>query len=126
MHPLRSIREMLTVPADEPELALAQIRSVARQIPILHAMLSLNAIAVGYTHYGFAPDWLTLLPVSLLVCFCTTRIVQWTTLRIERIDADEAVRRLRATNRFVAILGVGFSAWALALTDYGDAGQHMQ
>ncbi|KAB1071594.1 putative bifunctional diguanylate cyclase/phosphodiesterase [Methylobacterium planeticum] len=125
MKSIRSIRRLLTISADEPDLVLAQIRSVARQIPLLYATLTLNALAVAYTHYDIAPVWLTVLPVGLLAVFCATRVLQWRRLRVDQIDATEAVHRLRTTIRLVAIMGSGLCIWSFALSRSGGESHHV-
>ncbi|WP_336487735.1 putative bifunctional diguanylate cyclase/phosphodiesterase [Methylobacterium nigriterrae] len=125
MPSLKSVFGIFAVREDEPELAIAQVKTLARQIPVLHSVLMLDAIAVAYTHYGVTPDWLTLLPLGVLLTICTTRLLIWKRAAAQVIDPAEAVRRLRGTTRLTAILTVGFAAWALLLTRYGDVGTQM-
>ena len=119
------LRRNLTVPDDEPDLLVAQARALSRQVPILHAILSLDAIAVAYTHYGVAPDALTILPLAILLLACAARVSVWSRTNHQAIEPAEALRRLKGTNRLAALLGLGFTAWALMLTRYGDVATHM-
>ena len=122
---LNSARRILKVPDDEPNLLVAQARALSRQVPILHAILSLDAMGVAYTHYGVAPDGLTILPLAFLLAACAGRVLIWSRTIHHAIGPEEALRRLRGTNRLAAILGGGFSIWAVLLTRYGDAATNM-
>ena len=122
---IRPILTLFSIDRTHPELSVAQVGALARQVPLLHAILCLDAVAVAYTHYGIAPDWLTLGPLALLLTVCAHRLLRWSRPLGLRVEADEAVGRLRETNRLAAILGSGFSGWAVLLTRYGDVGTNM-
>ncbi|MDP4023942.1 EAL domain-containing protein [Methylobacterium sp. NEAU 140] len=109
----------------DAELSVAQVRALERQVPTLHAILILDAVAVAWTHYGLAPVWLTIVPLCALLATCVTRLVIWRRSRGRPLDGPKALRRLRSTRLLTGILGCGFSAWALALTRYGDATTNM-
>jgi diguanylate cyclase (GGDEF)-like protein len=121
MHLVRSIRSLFSVPTDNPELARSQLAAFSKQIPLLYFILLANSIAVSATHFETAPVYLTVYVPALLSIVCLVRLIAWHRTRWAEIDGAEAVRRLRTTNRLVAILGVSFTLWALSLYRYGDA-----
>ena len=120
-----SVRRLFRVPDDEPNVLVAQARALSRQVPILHTILSLDAMGVAYTHYGVAPDGLTILPLAVLLSACAGRVLIWSRTHHHAIGPEEALRRLRGTNRLAAILGSGFAIWAILLTRYGDAATNL-
>jgi diguanylate cyclase (GGDEF)-like protein len=106
---------------EEPQLVAAQVRALAKQVPILYAILSIDAVAVSYTHYGVAPDWLTIYPLAVLLVACATRMLIWMRRSRESADPERGARRLRSTTRIAPILGFAFAIWAILLSRYGDA-----
>lgn len=103
----------------KPELILAQFRELQRQVPLLYALLMVNAIAVAYTHYGFAPNYLTVWLLCPLVLISSVRMIAWLRRSPVEVDYKSALRQLRQTVLFSAILAAGFIAWSLALDAYG-------
>jgi len=110
----------LSPPDGDPELAHAQFKAFSIQIPVLYAILLINAIALSITHLAAAPPLLTIAIPGVLCIVCILRVVFW--LRSARLDVsgDTALRRLRATTPLVGVLGVAFTAWSLSLYPYGD------
>ncbi|GJD55940.1 putative bifunctional diguanylate cyclase/phosphodiesterase [Methylobacterium dankookense] len=105
-------------PAND-RIAVHQLVELQKQVPSLYALLSVNAGALACTHYGLAPDWLTVwLPASLLA-LCLMRAVQWWRMRPGDTSEADALRRLRMTIGLTAVLAVAFVTWALALGSYG-------
>lgn len=112
----------LTLNSTPANLAVAQLRELQRQVPLLYILLTMNAFAVGYTHYYFAPFFLTVaIPFALsLVCF--VRIVGW--LRETQVDDTSpqyCKLRLRRTVFHAGILGAMYISWSLSLDKYGGA-----
>lgn len=106
--------------SQEPEIILAQYAELKRQVPLLYALLVLNACAVGYTHYGFAPGWTTLGFLGVLIAICGWRIVAWLTAeKAETISVGAARSQLVRTTALAGILGAVFIAWSLLIDQYG-------
>lgn len=104
------------------DLAIAQFRELRRQVPLLYLLLTMNAFAVSYTHYVFAPAYLTLGIPSALTLICVIRAVSW--LRADTtsdIEPGFAVGRLRRTVAHAAILGGAYIAWSLSMDQFGGA-----
>lgn len=114
----------LTLSDIEPELAVAQFGELQRQVPLLYALLSVNAAAVAYTHVNFAPAWLSVWIPAALVSASMFRMVLWLRRSGQVSDAGEAVKQLRRTAILGAILAVAYVSWSLGLSRYG--GDHEQ
>jgi diguanylate cyclase (GGDEF)-like protein len=105
-----------------PDVVIAQHAELKRQVPLLYALLLLNAAAVTYTHWHLAPKWLTMGFNGLLVTVCLYRATRW--WRAEDAapaDADRARHELRRTTLFAGLIGFAFVSWSLLLNRYGGA-----
>jgi diguanylate cyclase (GGDEF)-like protein len=116
---LRTISQFFFIPADKPELALAQFSAFQRQVPLMYLMLVANTVALSLTHAALAPWQLTLGAPSVLYLLCGYRLAGWVARRKQTITAEAAIDRLRGTLRFTVVLGVAFTAWAFSLYGYG-------
>lgn len=103
----------------KPEILLAQYRALQRQVPLLYAMLMVNAAAVSYTHYDSTPRSLTVSLLLPLIVICTIRLIVWVRRRGVETTAEEAIRQLRKTIVLAGILAAAHIAWSLALDSYG-------
>ncbi len=118
---LGMLRDLFTLPTGDPELLESQARALSRQIPLLYAILTINAVALAWTHAHTAPPALTVIAPALLTCACLVRAVFWLRQTKRSMSGDQAIRRLRMTMRLVPLLGILFTSWALSLYPYGDA-----
>jgi len=106
--------------AGEPDIRVAQYGELKRQIPLMYSLLVLNACAVSYTHYAYAPGWLTLGAAGGLILVCCWRMTIWAFAPpVTAIDAVVARRTLRRTTAFAGPLCVAFVGWSLTLYRYG-------
>jgi diguanylate cyclase (GGDEF)-like protein len=104
---------------NEPEIVIAQIKELRRQIPLLYALLTVNAIAVAYTHYEVAPYALTVLVPAALVGMSAIRFIVWIRRQDAEISAQVATVELRRTVLIGAALGIAYVTWSLSLGGYG-------
>lgn len=102
-----------------PDLAVAQFGELQRQVPLLYALLSLNAVAVASTHYDVAPVSATVIVPALLVTASIIRMVSWLRKGGQAITAAHAIMQLRRTIVLAAILAVAYISWSLFLSRYG-------
>ena len=98
----------------------AQVTAFSKQIPLLYFGLIVNCATLAFTHYQYAPAFLTIVIPGGLLAFCVVRTIIWTRTH-DAVMSDEAVvRQLRAIFRLGLILGVAVLAWALSLYHYGN------
>ena len=100
-------------------IAVRQLVELQKQVPSLYALLAVNAGALSCTHYGLAPDWLTLWLPGGLLALCLMRALSWWRMRPEWASEAQALLRLRTTIVLTAALAVGFVSWAMAVSAYG-------
>ncbi len=112
---------ILALPVNDPVLARSQLTAFSKQIPLLYAILTVNALGLAATHAETAPPLLTFsIPLCLCVV-CCVRGVYWLRLDVSALSCHQAITSLRTTLRFVGFLGIAFCAWSLSLYPYGDA-----
>ncbi|HEV7344763.1 MAG TPA: EAL domain-containing protein [Devosia sp.] len=107
---------------DDPELVRAQTQAFSRQVPLLYSMLLVNTVVLAAS-YPEAPDVLRLYIPIILGVACAIRITMWWRSRGDHVPEAKARRMLGSTVWISAVLGIGFSAWALSLYPYGGAYQ---
>jgi diguanylate cyclase (GGDEF)-like protein len=120
-HIVTYVRNALRIPRDNPELVQAKLAAFSRQVPIMYTLVVFNTLAVEITHYGTAPDLLTLYLPCGLNAICILRTAMWWRSRHRPVSIDQAILRLRSTIVLAGLLGIGFMAWSVALFPYGDA-----
>lgn len=108
----------------QPDLAIAQCRELQGQIPLLYALLSVNAVAVAYTHLAFAPVWMSVWIPLILVAFSLLRLVAWLKMPERVVSGPEAVRTLRRTTILGCVIAAAYISWSLGLGNYGGDHQH--
>ena len=119
MSAIKRLVQFFAVP-DDPDLVQAQAEAFSRQVPLMYGMLLVNSLVLAVTH-PTAPDLLRLYIPGLLSAICIARLVMWWRSRHGGITYAKAKRLLGSTVWAAAILGIGFSSWALSLYPYGGA-----
>ena len=114
---------LLGVRYDFPELVEAQVAGMAKQVPFLYLILVANAAAVTYTHYGTAPDWLTIYIFGFLTLICAYRARYWIKEGSKPFDLHRGGKSLKSVFKSSVFLSVMLCLWAMALYPYGDAFQ---
>ncbi|MFP5078070.1 putative bifunctional diguanylate cyclase/phosphodiesterase [Rhizobium sp. YIM 134829] len=109
----------LMIDPRQTDLAAAQLIELQRQVPLLYLLLTVNAVAVAYTHRGVAPWSLTVAVPCVLVGICVLRTLVWLLRRHQKTDPSEAVTKLRRTVRLGGIIAVAYITWSLLLNEYG-------
>lgn len=118
---LTAFRALFGLPANDLELAHAQLVALAKQIPLLFIILTVNAVALAATHARSAPPFLTLIMPAVFCLVCCDRVRYWLRVDLSTFDGVSALRRMKVVMVNVAVFGVIFTAWSLALYPYGDA-----
>ncbi|NIY76256.1 EAL domain-containing protein [Thalassospira sp. HF15] len=119
----QGIADTLKIRTDKPELLRAQVGALSRQIPFLYMLLLANAVALAYTHYGSAPDWMTIYSVIVLGTICIVRAIAWDRAKIDVDDIDACIRHLKRIRVLAVVIAVLFTVWAITMFGYGDAYQ---
>lgn len=119
------LKSILSIEADNPELVQAQLSAFTKQVPLLYFILVTNTAALTITHLHVAPATLTLAIPAILYAISVFRLVRWWQSRHCRYSHEEAVARLRSTQRLTLLLGVGFFLWSISLFGYGNAFQQV-
>ena len=121
---MKQVLNLFRIDADNHELMGAQLAAFSRQVPLLYFILSVNSIALAFTHYGVAPASMTIVFPGILVAACVLRCLIWLRRRGRAVEPKAAAATLRSTVLLGGILGVAFLAWALSLFPYGDVARH--
>src|ERR1700677_4040335 len=119
--PIAALLSLLRVPTDQPELLQAQLKALSKLMPLLFFILIVNTLAVGYTHYGVAPDIMTIgFPLLVTIGYS---LRGWTFLKAGRraMSNADAVHLLRATSLIAPVSSAVIVFWALVIFRYGDA-----
>ena len=106
------------------EISTRQLAELQKQAPSLYALLVVNAAALAWTHYPFAPAWLTFGVLAVLGPICIVRAIHWWRLSIDGVSPSEAAHCLRRTTALSASLALPFVLWAFALNRYGGPFEH--
>ncbi len=120
---LQILKSVFSVPGHKPELINAQVRAFTRQMPILYSVLVCNMLFVATTHFNSAPLLLTVVVPAIGILITVTRLVSWWRLRLAEFPVAHSIKRLRSTIWLAGGIGVGFTAWSLALFSYGSVEQ---
>ena len=112
---MNNILKLFRIDADNHELMDAQLAAFSRQIPLLYFILSVNSIALAFTHLGHAPTILTIVFPGALVGACAIRCLIWLRRRDRAVEPKAAAQTLQATVLLGGALGFAFLAWALSL-----------
>lgn len=82
----------------------------------------INSLILSYTHYGVAPDYLTIYVAAFLSLACIVRSIKWHGFRHKVFTLSQAEHQIKMTVLFSISMGIGFSLWGFALYGYGDIG----
>jgi len=102
------------------QIIFAQFNELLTKVPLLYFILFANSVAVAYTHYGTAPDYLTVYVMGFLSVACLLRALKWHSFRTKNFDLEQAKHQIKMTVLFSVLMGIGFSIWSFALYKYGD------
>ena len=112
---------LLAIPTDNPSLMQSQVKALSKRIPLLYFIVLVNTAAVASTHYGIAPDFLTIGFPTIVLIAGLMRARAWVKSRGGAISDAAARSLLNATVVVAGVFGAMFLVWGLALYQYGDA-----
>ena len=114
----------LTLSLLDERMALAQLRQLQKQIPLLYALLSVNSVALAYTHYEVAPSWMTVWIPGVLVLASIGRLISWAARPFAVTDPKQAIGILRRIIILGSLLATGYITWSLSMNGYGGEREH--
>jgi len=89
---MNSIAKLFRIDAENHELMGAQLAAFSRQVPLLYFILSVNSVALAFTHLGVAPTSLTVAFPGVLVGACAIRCLIWLRRRDRVVEPKAAAR----------------------------------
>ncbi|MEP1445057.1 MAG: EAL domain-containing protein [Paraglaciecola sp.] len=117
---LQRMTEWAGFGAKTEQLIFAQFNELLTKVPLLYFVLLVSSLALTYTYYGVAPDYLTVHVAAFLSVACVLRAFKWYRFRFQNFTQLQALHQIRMTVLFSIIMGFGFSIWGFALYGYGD------
>ncbi len=116
---LKNAMQWLTLASVGPEMAAKQFQELRSQVPLLYALLSVNALALGYTHYEASPVWMSVLVPGALAAIGGLRAIAWLRYDPDSFDHAAIIHLLRRTAALGCILSAAYIVWSLRLTVFG-------
>lgn len=106
---------------DDPALNRARYIAVSRQIPVMYCIIGVSLIAVAYTHYGVAADYLSLYIPVALVAMLLYRAINLLRSDISSLTDEDIAHRMVAAVKRTTMIAVTFAALEIALFHQGNA-----
>lgn len=112
--------------SNDPGIIIAQYDAMRRQMPMLFALLIINAAAVTYIHYLWAPQWLTVGITACLISIVAVRLLAWTVFAeaTAKIAPERARKLLQRSIVSATAFSLAFLTWAMLLDQYGGQLEH--
>jgi diguanylate cyclase (GGDEF)-like protein len=102
------------------EILLEQFRVLRHQIPLMYALIMVDAAFLSFASYGsVSPVWSVGLP-ALLGILSALRALFWIRRRGFEPQPEQVRRFLLSTTVAAAVLGLGFGGWGLFLYSQAD------
>lgn len=119
--PIRhAIMQFFRFKPDGLEFRRAQYRELARQIPLMYAIVIVNMVMLAFTYHGKAPEVLSVWIPACFVAICLFRGVRMALGR-SRLPSDDAIEQALYTVIVLAcVMGIAVSLWSLVLFSYGN------
>jgi diguanylate cyclase (GGDEF)-like protein len=112
---------LFSVRTDDPELVQAQIKALAKQLPLLFFICLVNMLAVAWTHYDVAPGIFTIgFPVLVAIGYAVLGR-KWVRTIYRPLSHADACRLLKETAIQAPVATAVSLGWTLVLFQYGDA-----
>jgi diguanylate cyclase (GGDEF)-like protein len=115
------LKRLVTVPSGDPALLKAQFEVFSNQVPLMYAIVLVNAWMLSFVFLSKAPAALSVWIPGGLSAICFARLAGWWRSR-HIVPSSEAARKaLTRTNQFSFVLTLALVTWALSLYPYGDS-----
>lgn len=101
-------------------LVSEQFRILTNQVPILYAVILLDAISVGFVLPSSVDGWLRFALPGVLLTVSVIRMIQWIRMRGIELTPEQAYRFLARMRILSAAVPAGFLIWTLMLIEAVD------
>jgi diguanylate cyclase (GGDEF)-like protein len=119
---LRTVAPLFKLETRDPELARAQFRSLAKQVPLLYLILICNTAAISSAFFRAEVPIRTLILPVMLCAIAAVRAIWWLRQTANRCISDEEVSRLiRRTCNLALLLTMAFEIWSASIYDLGSS-----
>jgi diguanylate cyclase (GGDEF)-like protein len=116
-----ALAALFRVRTDNPELVQAQIKALSKQLPLLFFIGLVNTLAVAWTHYGSAPNLVTIgFPILAAIIYCVLGVT-WVKASYWPLSHADACHLLKISTIQAPVATAASLAFALVLFQYGDA-----
>lgn len=104
-----------SIDTSDINLVRAQLAAFSKQVPLLYAVLSINALLCIVSFHEHAPSWLGIHVPAAVVLASVLRTAIWLRDRHKVLSDDQARRRLRGVVRIGGVLTVVVLTWFMGL-----------
>ncbi len=119
----RRLRRRLQGPRSSRSLVLVQYNALRGQVPLMYALMIVNAAFLGFAIFKQVPLALSVGAPILLSCMAIARAMVWLRRKPGHPKIARIRRYLRVTTRFAAILSAAFGGWGLILLEFANPSQ---
>lgn len=106
-----------------PELVTAQYQALRRQIPVMYALMIVDAGFLAAATFQEVPWLLSIGAPMLLALMAAGRALIWLNRPVTFLEIAKMRRNLRETVVVAAILGTAFGGWGFALMNFATPEQ---
>ena len=118
---IAAVAALFRVQTDKPDLVQAQIKALSKQMPLLFFIGLVNTLAVAWTHYGVAPNMITIGPVIFVGIGYSVQGWTWVKTGFRPLSHVDACHLLKITTLQAPVATAMSLVWALVLFQYGDS-----
>jgi diguanylate cyclase (GGDEF)-like protein len=101
-------------------ILVEQFRTLRQQVPLMYAMMFVDAAFLSFAAYGTVSPWWSLGMPAALALVSAIRAAFWLRRRSVAPEPEAIARYLRGTVIVAAVLSLGFGGWGLFLYAEGD------
>lgn len=113
----------LVATGNSPELAAAQYRALRNQIPLMYALMIVDAAFLAAASFQDVPLLLSIGAPILLALLASARALMWMSRPAVLPSAASIRRYLRGTVIVAAVLSAAFGGWGFFLMSFATASQ---
>ncbi|QYI99952.1 EAL domain-containing protein [Thalassovita mediterranea] len=123
---LSNLRSFLTLEPEDVEVNRARYAALSKQVPLMYSILGINLLGLSLTHFGSAPDMMTVYIPAVMLGFMALRALKYLRTRNTTLTDAQVFSSLRNTILLVVPVGAIFGVWGILFLPFGDTGQNAQ